>query len=571
MLELTLATAALIMLGCAPAAAQLPDQVPGRLAPSERRPELPAPPREGPPPLVVPQPPPARPGAPGGLRVWISQIEIVGAELIDRDRLEAAVAGYAGRFLSIDELIALRDVITRLYVDQGYVNSGAIIPQQDVSDGVIVIQVIEGRLGEIQVEGLRHLRASFVEERIRAATGPVLNVERVREQLLLLLREPLIERLQATLLPGPTLGDSRLLVEAEEAQLATVTTDLSNDRPPAVGAEEAEVLLTLRSTSGRADPLRLSVAATEGLRTAYFDYSVPLTAGDLRFNLAGQAQTSEIVEEPLDELDIEGESYTLDIGLSAPLVNRSNEQLLASMTLSRRHSETKALGRSFSFAPGVDDGEADITAIRLAQEWRRSWSAARSTSAIAARSTFSLGLDALGATINDEGPDSQFLTWLGQVQWAVRDESTGNQLRLRGDLQLAAEGLLPIERIGIGGLRSVRGYRENRLVRDSGWIVSIEYDLPLVRLPVPRLSAGPDDGFLRLAPFIDAGGGWNVGTETPNPDAIYGAGAGLVWTVSPRLEFRVDAALPLQDVDDLGEEDDLQDRGLYFQVRAQLY
>ncbi len=487
--------------------------------------------------------------------------------MFDIAELNTVVAGYLGRSLSIDELIAMRDALTRHYTDAGYVNSGAIIPEQVVSAGTVLVRIVEGRLGAIEINGLRHLKASFVEARIRAAVRRVLNVKELNEGLLLLLREPLIERLQATLLPGPTLGESRLSVDLEEAQLVTVAADFSNDRSPEVGGAEIETLLTLRSTTGIADPLRLSVAATEGLRTAYFDYSVPLTADDLRFGLAGEFQTSKIIEEPLDELDIEGDSYTFEAGLSQPVVNRPNQQLLLSATLSRRHSRTKALGRRFSFAPGAQNGETDITAVRLAQEWQRSWPA----KAIAARSTVSLGLDAFGATINADGPDGRFLAWLGQIQWVARDERTGNQVHLRGDLQLAADGLLPIERIGIGGLHSVRGYRENRLVRDSGWVVSIEYEVPLVRLPVAGISEGPDDGFLRFAPFFDAGGGWNVQDETPDPNAIYGAGVGLIWSVSPRLDLRFYSALPLKDVPDLADQDDLQDEGFYFQIRAQLY
>jgi hypothetical protein len=74
------------------------------------------------------------------------------------------------------------------------------------------------------------------------------------------------------------------------------------------------------------------------------------------------------------------------------------------IALDIRRNQTFLLNKSFSFSIGVEEGESNATAIRFFQKWL-----ARSpTSVIAARSRFSLGINAFGATINDTGTDGRF-------------------------------------------------------------------------------------------------------------------------------------------------------------------
>ena len=114
---------------------------------------------------------------------------------------------------------------------------------------------------------------------------------------------------------------------------------------------------------------------------------------------------------------------------------------------------------------------------------------------IAARSTLSIGLDAFDATQQHGSvPDGQFVTWLGQLQWARRLGDWGIQSIFRTDLQLSNRSLLPMEQCAVGGFNTVRGYRENQLVRDECFIASLELRVPIVALPIPGLSHGAKGG-----------------------------------------------------------------------------
>jgi hemolysin activation/secretion protein len=130
------------------------------------------------------------------------------------------------------------------------------------------------------------------------------------------------------------------------------------------------------------------------------------------------------------------------------------------------------------------------------------------------------------------------------------------------DLQVADDSLLPLEQIGVGGRYTVRGYRENLMVRDNGLISSLE-----LRIPVVRGRAWAD--YILLAPFVDFGKAWNNKLETPDPKEITGSGVGLLWAVTflkpirlrPQFEFYW--GYPFTDIETT--DSSLQDDGIYLQ------
>ena len=513
-------------------------------------------------------PPPApEPPLSSGVQVFVNAIRLTGNTVFSDQELAPIVAPYLGRAITTEELLDLRDALTARYVEAGYVNSGALIPDQEVREGVIEIQIVEGRLADVVVNGLTSLDPEFVVERIRLGAGPPLNVNQLRERIQLLLLDPAIDQVNARLGPGLRRGEGRLEVDVVEAPRYQPTFRFANDRSPAVGAEHGELTVSFGNLLGRSDPLRLQVGASEGLKDAAIDYSVPLTARDLRLFVSGEIDDSEVVEEPFNQIDVESTSSSLQIGLSWPVIRTLDDELRLEAGLERERSTTSLLGRRFSFSEGVENGRSDVTALRLVQQWQRR----SQDQVIALRSTESIGLDLLGATKNSgDMPDGQFFAWLGQAQFARRLFGSDWQLNLRADVQLSADPLLPIERIAIGGIDTVRGYRENELVVDSGWITSAELRIPLGQVTVPGLSEAPDDGALQLVPFVDAGGGWNLEAPDPEENVIYALGAGLRWQPNRRLDLRLDFAPPLVDVP-TPEEDDLQDLALYFELVMRFY
>ena len=178
--------------------------------PSERRPALP--PYETPeeaPPLEVPKKPPLAPKAlPYAIRVFIREFHITGNTVIPTEELKKVAAPFENRYVTNNELEELRKRLTMLYINRGYRNSGAVIPDQKVVDDTIEIRIIEGKLERIEIEGTKRFKPKYFTSRLQLGAGPPLNVRNLESELQMLLQDPLVEQIQAQLLPGdePEIG-----------------------------------------------------------------------------------------------------------------------------------------------------------------------------------------------------------------------------------------------------------------------------------------------------------------------------------------------------------------------------
>src|SRR6185369_5962177 len=156
-----------ILLTCASASAQVvPIAVPSQIDPTGRSGEPPPLPKqfEAPaqPPgtLLPPTPIPPQPTPFPGLRAFVREIRVLGSTVFSPEDLAKVTDPYKNRELTSEDLEALRVTLTLLYVNNGYVNSGAILPDQTLTEGVLSYQIIEGQLSAVDVEGNRWFRDS---------------------------------------------------------------------------------------------------------------------------------------------------------------------------------------------------------------------------------------------------------------------------------------------------------------------------------------------------------------------------------------------------------------------------
>ena len=178
---------------------------------------------------------------------------------------------------------------------------------------------------------------------------------------------------------------------------------------------------------------------------------------------------------------------------------------------------------------------------------------------------FSFGIDAKSATINSgDIPSGEFFAWLGQFQWASLLGENLGQLIFRANTQLTNDPLLSMEKFAVGGALSVRGYRQNQIVRDIGYDISLEYRYPLMNDASGR-------NVLVLAPFIDAGGGNNnselLNALDPNPSDIYSAGLGLRWDPTTKVHAQLYWGHAFTDVF-VNDFSSIQDDGIHFLISA---
>jgi hemolysin activation/secretion protein len=368
--------------------------------PADERPELPefeAP--VEPEPLLPPVPPPAQPREQlsAGSGVFVQGYRIAGSTVFSQEELERAVAPWAGRAIRSEDLVAVSNAITKLYVDRGYVTSGAVVPDQEFEDGIVEVRIIEGSLGEIRIRGNEQLRHWYLRNRIAPGATTPLNIEKLGRQLQILQQDPRIQRVAVRLAPGDRLGEAVLYVEVEETSRFRADLRFSNYEPPSIGALAGQVEGRVANLAGWGDTLRGEFTISDGLKRYRGVYEIPFTPWGTLLSLDARYATSEVVKSPFDDIDIESEFQSYQIGVHQPLYTSPRTRVRVGVIGDWRRSETEVLGSSFSFpGSGAQDGEATASVLRFVFDWLQR----DQNQVIAARSQISWGIDALGATIN---------------------------------------------------------------------------------------------------------------------------------------------------------------------------
>ncbi|MDQ5908137.1 MAG: hypothetical protein QG599_228, partial [Pseudomonadota bacterium] len=185
--------------------------------PQLRRPgeqPLPLPEYQAPPlPLTAPPPAPPVETAPAtGDRILVRRFAIRGNTVFSDAELAQITAPYESRSLSAEELQEVRQQLTLHYIQRGYLNSGAILPEQDLRTEVVQIEIIEGRLIGIEVEGHAGLRREVIEARLAPLLSEPLQLQRVQAFMQLLQQNPLIRQLQMEIVPALRPGEAVLRV-----------------------------------------------------------------------------------------------------------------------------------------------------------------------------------------------------------------------------------------------------------------------------------------------------------------------------------------------------------------------
>ena len=495
--------------------------------------------------------------------VTVKKILVTGYTVFSEREIEEIIKVYHGEKLSFSELRNITKTITDLYVSRGYITSGAFLPEQEIVDGIINVQVIEGKLEDIKIKGLKNLQENYISSFISSTQtsqvlssskqSPPLNINSLKNDLNLLKRNSSIKNIEAELVQGTESNLSVLLIEIEEIAPFQAKLSFDNYRSPSVGEFQGTLKTSYGNLIGVSDRALAQYNLTEGFDAYSVGYEIPLNSKNGTISLEYRNGDSEIIEDSFNEVDIRAESDTVSLQYRQPIIYQLEKEVALGIAFKRQNSETFILDDlPFSFTAGPQQGRSVVSVLKL----MGSWLERSPNSVFALSSELNFGLDLFDATVNDSAPDGLFFSWLGQVQWTKALNQDRNLLLVtRLATQLTPDSLLPLEQLTLGGIGTIRGYRQNQEVGDNGVVGTIEIYVPLVGDHISSSN-------LNLIPFFDGGTVWNNNDSDSETDSLISLGIGLDWQFKDFLSLRVDWGVPLINTSNFGNS--LQDNGFSF-------
>ena len=519
----------------------------------------------------------------GSAAKTIIEVKVSNSTVFSQEELAVVTSPFVGREITFEEISTIRNALTQFYISKGYITSGVFLPPQNISTGVIQFIAVEGELEDIEflcqplvssVEmdttnsergsselkpkcpqpALRRLATSYVTSRLRSGAKP-LNRFKLNDSLEQLQQNPLFSRIQAELVAGSAPQKSVLILNLTQAPALSSVIAIDNKNSSSVGSLGITAAVSHNNFFGFGDSINIESGITEGISTYSLNYAIPLNPHDGKLIIAASRGRSKIIEETFAPLDINSRATTYSVGFRQPITRSPSSEFAFGLSADVQNIQTFLFDdEPFSFNLGAENGESNVTAIRLTTDWIK----ANSTSSIAAKSRFSLGLDFLGSTINDSGTDGRFLSWNGSIQWVKAVNFRKNIiLATRVAAQLTKDSLLLGEQFTLGGFNSVRGYQYGYAAHDSGIVGSIEVQFPILQDP-------QGIGTIQLVPFFDLGTGWS-NNDIDSSNTLSSIGVGVRYQLKDYLYATIDWGIPLVNIDN--RNDSLQNDGLSFSIR----
>ncbi|HSN16757.1 MAG TPA: POTRA domain-containing protein, partial [Gammaproteobacteria bacterium] len=200
--------------------------------------------------------------APGGPAFKVNAFDIQGNTAIPTDELRAQIAGYLGQTLTLSQLYDVADVLTRYYRARGYGLAYVAPPAQKLSGGTVKLQVVEGRIGDINIQGNSRTRTPVLAQRARGLQSGALYTDAAAERAVLLMNDLPGVTARAVLSPGADYGTSDVAFNVDERAMSG---DFSVDDygRASIGRWRINADAAVNSLTGSADQLSAGITHSE--------------------------------------------------------------------------------------------------------------------------------------------------------------------------------------------------------------------------------------------------------------------------------------------------------------------
>ena len=475
------------------------------------------------------------------VQVKVEKLVLEGNTTLDDSEFADILEGYQGRLLSFEDIRRVAEAVVTRYREHDYLTVSAYLPEQDLSDGVVTIQVIEAQIGEISVEGAKYYDPEFVQWMFEPALdrqekGEMPRRSEIQRQLLLL-NDNLDLNVRSVLRESDKEGVVDVILQVQDERPVHFGFDYNNLGAPTTGRNRLGASFEWGNLSNRGDVLALRYvesdllnADTKGIDLFNIGYQAPINNRGTYFDFS-YANSAFQVGQDLQILDIRGSADVFKTGIRHKLIRGTDGNLDIVGGFIYQDIENTILGQRFS-----RDRLRELT-LGVSGDW--------SSGAGRNYGSFFLTQDMgtlLGGMKNNDplssrgvgGGFTKMKLDLSRVQ-KINDFS---YLIVRGAHQTGFSGLPYAEQFGLGGISTVRGYSQSIYLGDTGYNVSAEVRFAPIESNRQLFEVGA---------FIDHGAALvknPIAGEIPNA-SLTGAGMTFQFRLPKQTFIRADLGWPI--------------------------
>jgi hemolysin activation/secretion protein len=466
----------------------------------------------------------------------VKVIEITGNTLFSTDTLTALVADAQGQSLTLGELSAAVARITDYYRSQGYPLARAVIPAQEIADGLVRINVLEARFGTITLINTSLVDTPLLEATIASLlSGQVIGQAALDEVLLQLSDIPGIVSAM-TLKSGQLAGTSDLLVTTAPGPAVSGNITVDNNGNAYTGRARVGAALNVINPFHSGGVLRINALTTgSGMDYGRISYDGLLNGRGTRLGGAYSALNYKLGP-PLASLSANGSAQVQSLWVRHPLLRSRPVQVYAQVQYDHLQLRDR-----IDVSASRTDRQLDNLSITVSGQSRNTFSRNSVNAFSLVWTAGQVGFDNAAALTSDaanaktKGRFSTLQLRLTHLQTLT----ARNGLYLSVNGQWASTNLDASQKMGTGGPHTVRGYDTGTLSGDEGYVVTAEW-----RYQLGNAMGGQWQG-VAFADSARVTMNKNTLTTGTNTATLSGAGLGLKWVGNNNWSASAHIAQPI--------------------------
>ncbi|WP_272690956.1 ShlB/FhaC/HecB family hemolysin secretion/activation protein [Providencia sp. PROV116] len=441
----------------------------------------------------------------------ISEIQFVGATQLTTKTQTQLTSPYLKRCLTLSEIQKLTKHVTNYYMEQGFITSQAIIPEQDLSSHQLLLQVIEGHIETIEIENSPD---RLVHQIFPHQQGKILNLRHIEQGLEQLNRLSSAKN-TIDIQPGSQNGYSRIIIHQQGKKWPiTSQLNLDNTGMKATGKQLLTGSLTVDSPLGFGEQWSVSGntdmdgSASHHSRYIVANLNVPYGYWSYRYQFYRNSTLQPFYTSG-QQYRYEGKNTNQQLDISRLIYRDGKQRLTLQSSLKHKNANTQLASQTLSISSPT------LTSLSFTPQYSTTLGQGYFTFNPAAE----WGISAFGAspdTLAKDSPRSHYrkFSLSSSYQYFF---SNGVTYLTSFYGQYSPDNLYGIERISIGGQYSVRGYHEQSLSGNRGgyWRNEINKDIANMAIGQLRFIGALDYGFIASDKYL------------VEPDTLAGGAVGL--------------------------------------------
>ena len=412
--------------------------------------------------------------------VVIKEFKFTGNHAIEEAELKAALASITNRSISIAELKTATDLTSALYNKKG-VLATVNLPEQDITEGVVLIEVIEAVFAGVKIDGTfnkdyKRIRPCVIERFIEACSpvGQLVDQKKIDRALALLQRLPGF-KVDASYQPGEKERSTQLLIKVVDSPLLTFGLAADNSGGRSTGKRKETANINLASPLKMGDLLNITALHTDGTDYARVAYSIPVGGSGLKVGAnSSYMKYKFLASMEGSELTPLGRSVTYNVNANYPIILTKQANLSAEVNYDKK----SFLNQMASTEPTAteSDYKLDVASLMISGSYIDGILAGGQTNASVNMIYGSVNLDGSpNITRDSEGPNTQGRYKRLHLNFS-RNQFITDSVSLNFDAsgQLANRNLDSSEKFYLGGINGVRAYPTSEGSGSEGYLLKVE-------------------------------------------------------------------------------------------------